>query len=207
MKNIPSANDEATSLRQVNKQETRRELLRAGLELFTGKGYVNTRAAEIAERAGVAVGTLYLHFGDKEGLLCAILEEQADGLHAHVMQVYIHPPEDAYALARAHVEAIVNYIEQDPGIARLLLNYILTNAIIRSDLLDKIVAQVAQGLREGAVQGTYRADIDYDLAARAEVNMNLGVLSWWSEHRDQIPREQVIETLAKFRYSGLHVSK
>ncbi len=207
MKNNQPSNADTTSLRQANKQETRRQLLRAGIDLFTEKGYVNTRAAEIAERAGVAVGTLYLHFGDKEGLLSAILVEEANGLHEHVLRIYDHPPKDSYALARAHIEAIMDYIEHDPAAARFLLNYILTDTVIRSDVLDNIIAQVSRSLQVGAEAGVYRSDIDFDLAARAEVNMNLGVLSWWSEHRDQVSREQVIDTLTKFRHSGLHINR
>lgn len=48
--------------RQQNRAETRTLLLQAGLELFVEHGYETTRAVEIASRAGVAVGTLYLHF-------------------------------------------------------------------------------------------------------------------------------------------------
>lgn len=40
----------------------------AALELFIKKGFKDTSIAEIAERAGIAVGTVYRHFKDKEGL-------------------------------------------------------------------------------------------------------------------------------------------
>jgi AcrR family transcriptional regulator len=45
------------------------------MELFARKGYEATSIADIAEAAGVAVGTVYRVFGDKQGLLRAIHEE------------------------------------------------------------------------------------------------------------------------------------
>ena len=48
---------------------TRQKLLRAALELFTGEGFLASTTPIIAERAGVAEGTIYRHFSSKEHLL------------------------------------------------------------------------------------------------------------------------------------------
>ena len=48
---------------------TRQRLLRAALELFTTTGFRATTTPAIAERAGVAEGTIYRHFPGKEQLL------------------------------------------------------------------------------------------------------------------------------------------
>ena len=48
---------------------TRQRLLRAALELFTTTGFQATTTPAIAERAGVAEGTIYRHFPGKEQLL------------------------------------------------------------------------------------------------------------------------------------------
>jgi AcrR family transcriptional regulator len=49
-------------------------LLQAGTELFAERGYAGTGISAICERAGVARTALYWHFGNKEGLLAAVLE-------------------------------------------------------------------------------------------------------------------------------------
>jgi AcrR family transcriptional regulator len=51
------------------------ELLAAALDLFVEKGYAATRLDEIAARAGVSKGTLYLYFENKEELLQAVVRE------------------------------------------------------------------------------------------------------------------------------------
>lgn len=59
-----------TSVRstQRDSEATRQRLLRAALELYTAEGYPATTTARIANRAGVAEGTIYRHFRSKEEL-------------------------------------------------------------------------------------------------------------------------------------------
>src|SRR5512142_2099140 len=49
------------------------ELLAAALELFVEKGYAGTRLEDVAHRAGVSKGTLYLYFENKEDLFKAVV--------------------------------------------------------------------------------------------------------------------------------------
>ena len=51
------------------------ELLAAALELFVERGYAATRLDEVAGRAGVSKGTLYLYFDSKEELFKAVVRE------------------------------------------------------------------------------------------------------------------------------------
>ena len=52
------------------------ELLAAALALFIEKGFAATRTEEIAERAGVSKGTLYLYFDSKESLLTGLIAQR-----------------------------------------------------------------------------------------------------------------------------------
>ena len=51
------------------------ELLDAALDLFVAKGYAATRAEEVAAKAGVSKGTLFLYFKSKEELFEAVVRE------------------------------------------------------------------------------------------------------------------------------------
>lgn len=61
--------------------ETRKRtaILAVASRLFAEKGYANTPTSEIAREAGVAEGTLYHHFGSKDGIFLTIFDETADG--------------------------------------------------------------------------------------------------------------------------------
>jgi TetR/AcrR family transcriptional regulator len=61
---------------QRRKAERPQELLDAALSLFVEKGFAATRADEVATRAGVSKGTLYLYYASKEELLKAVIAQR-----------------------------------------------------------------------------------------------------------------------------------
>lgn len=65
----------AVHSRQRRKEARPAELMAAALELFVEKGFVGTRLEDVAARAGVSKGTLYLYFDSKEALFKAVIQE------------------------------------------------------------------------------------------------------------------------------------
>ena len=61
--------------RERRKEARPGELLEAALDLFVEKGFAATRAEEVAARAGVSKGTLFLYFQSKEELFKAVVRE------------------------------------------------------------------------------------------------------------------------------------
>jgi TetR/AcrR family transcriptional regulator len=61
--------------RERRKQARPGELLDAALDLFVEKGFAATRSEEVAARAGVSKGTLFLYFPSKEELFKAVVRE------------------------------------------------------------------------------------------------------------------------------------
>jgi AcrR family transcriptional regulator len=61
------------STRQRRKEARPQELLDAALDLFVEKGFAATRSEEVASRAGVSKGTLYLYYPSKEELLKEVI--------------------------------------------------------------------------------------------------------------------------------------
>jgi AcrR family transcriptional regulator len=68
--------------RERRKQARPGELLDAALDLFVEKGFAATRAEEVAQRAGVSKGTLFLYFPSKEELFKAVVRENISGRFA-----------------------------------------------------------------------------------------------------------------------------
>jgi TetR/AcrR family transcriptional regulator len=65
--------------RERRKEARPGELLAAALELFVEKGYAATKSEEVARRAGVSKGTLFLYFASKEELFKAVVRENIAG--------------------------------------------------------------------------------------------------------------------------------
>jgi AcrR family transcriptional regulator len=64
----------------VKKDETRNKITRATIELLKVKGYKGTTTREIAEKAGVNELTIFRHFGNKEGIIQAIVQTRTFSL-------------------------------------------------------------------------------------------------------------------------------
>jgi len=64
---------------RADSERTRREILRAGRELFREWGYDQVRMADVAQRAGCARATLYNHFPNRDKLLEALCTAYLDG--------------------------------------------------------------------------------------------------------------------------------
>ena len=60
---------------QRRKQARPAELLTAALEIFTERGFAGTRLDDVAARAGVSKGTLYLYYASKEELFKAVVRQ------------------------------------------------------------------------------------------------------------------------------------
>lgn len=66
--------------RRTRRKEARPgELLEAALDLFVEKGFAATRVEEVARRAGVSKGTLFLYFASKEELFKAVVRHNLSG--------------------------------------------------------------------------------------------------------------------------------
>ena len=71
--------NEAAPKRSRRKEARPGELLEAALDLFVEKGFAATRVDDVAARAGVSKGTLFLYFPSKEELFKAVVRESIVG--------------------------------------------------------------------------------------------------------------------------------
>ena len=76
---IGGRGEEVQAKRERRKEARPGELLDAALDLFVEKGFAATRAEEVAARAGVSKGTLFLYFPSKEELFKAVVRENISG--------------------------------------------------------------------------------------------------------------------------------
>jgi AcrR family transcriptional regulator len=100
-------------------EATRQRLLRAALELFTTTGFRATTTPQIAERAGVAEGTIYRHFSSKEQLLNDVY--RAAHRWAATLIAETEGPYRAQERLHRIGRRLLEGAERDPAGARMLL--------------------------------------------------------------------------------------
>jgi TetR/AcrR family transcriptional regulator, repressor of fatR-cypB operon len=101
-------------------EATRQRLHRAALDLYTTVGFRGTTTPMIAERAGVAEGTIYRHFTGKEHLLNEIYRGAQRWATRHIRDMdadkALRPTDRLVRFARALADAA----ERDPAVVRML---------------------------------------------------------------------------------------
>src|SRR5262252_10720019 len=86
----------------------RQALLQAASDVFLERGYANASIDAIVERAGGSKATVYALFGNKEGLLTALIAQSAESLAASVDAIPADAPFEASlrAIGRSYLHLI-----------------------------------------------------------------------------------------------------
>ncbi|TPM26986.1 TetR/AcrR family transcriptional regulator [Mesorhizobium sp. B2-3-4] len=140
------------------------DILRAATALFIAKGVGATTVDEIASRADVAKGTLYLYFTSKEDVVIALRERFVTGFRARIRDaIEACPPDDWTARLKSFVSA---------GIEAYLVDYQLHDVVFHDHRPDQrrmksdnpLLGDLSTLLVAGTKAGAWSVD-DADLAA------------------------------------------
>ena len=147
------------------------ELLAAALELFVERGYAATRLEDVARRAGVSKGTVYLYFPGKEDLFKAVVREGLVPLLERGEKVVAEHEGSAVDLIRELVRGWWEGIGMTPyaGIPKLMVSECRNFPELGKFYVDEVIARgqklVRAVVRRGLDNGEFRK-IDPDHVAR-----------------------------------------
>lgn len=167
---------------QTAKQEqaarSRRALIEAATALFAERGYDGTSVQAIGARAGVSRGSIFWHFGSKEGLLWAVVERAFEQWETEVLVPDVGDATGIEAVRRA-LAAHRRFLTERGGALRLFYILIFEALGPRPDLAREF-AGLHERLRDMTVPWIERAiesgEMRADLDARATVIFISGAL-------------------------------
>jgi len=130
--------------RIIDKEEKRLDIARASIELFARKGIAQTSIEEIAKSAGVAKGTIYLYFKNKEEIIFAIWDMLASR-HQEIFQARINETMSA----KEKILELFNFSEckedhDKEDILTLYQNFLSTMLIDKTGLYTNYFATICQ---------------------------------------------------------------
>lgn len=152
------------------KENKRARILKAAVKVFSRKGFYNAKVAEIAKNAGVADGTIYLYFKNKDEVLISIFEEEMENFISRARKE-IAVANDCIEKLKIFIRTHLNFVKKNPQLAQVFqLELRQSNKFIKEytgsklkEYLDLIGAIISQGQQDG----TIRRDIHPGLAKRA----------------------------------------
>ena len=97
----------------------RQAILDAALDSFVAKGYAQTTIADVRERSGASIGSIYHHFGSKEEIAAAVYVDGLAGYQGELVRVLARN-RDAEAGVKAVVRHHLRWVSRYPDLARYM---------------------------------------------------------------------------------------
>lgn len=198
---VKVANNNKKSVRLTAIQR-RTQLLEIGRQVFAERGFGATSVEEIALRAGVSKPILYDHFGGKEDLFAAVVEEELHYIQDSITNAVMT------GTPRARLEqatlAYLNYVHDRPlGFAVLLRDAPQQHP---GGELPALMYDVAGRICDVFAEQFSEAGYDPQSApvyAHALVGMVAFVGQWWTESDEAPPVDVVASHIAALAWRGL----
>ncbi|WP_405643065.1 TetR/AcrR family transcriptional regulator [Streptomyces sp. NBC_00019] len=196
----------------TRREATRQKLYEAAVTLIAEQGFSATTVDEIAERAGVAKGTVYYNFASKSVLFEELLRHGVGLLTASLRDAAERTAREGGSKTDAldaMIRAGLVFIDRYPAFTQLYVAELWrTNRAWQSTLLvvrQQAVAVIEDVLREGIANGEFHEAIDVSLTASALVGMVLVAALDWKAFQAERSLDDVHSALSRLlqgRVSG-----
>lgn len=189
------------SVQSKKTSEKHRRIIEAAIKVFARNGFYNSKVSEIAREAGVADGTIYLYFQNKDDILISLFEEEMNNVLEQVGREVAAEPDPAKKLARFAL-AHLHLVEENQQLAEIIQVEVRQSSKFMKEYQNegfhKYLNIISAIIREGQAQGVFREDINPGIAKRAV----FGALDEMSRYWVLSPAKKYTVTAAAEEISG-----
>jgi len=187
-------------------------IINAAIEVFAERGFLLAPVAEIARRAGVADGTIYRYFKNKDDLLLSIFEEKMDDMQVGLTEALSSvddPIEQVRAFSRFHFAQV----QQHRDVAAVLqVELRLSTKFLKEYRPVKLWAYLevfADIVRRGQAQGVFREDMDPFIGMWAFFGAMDELAMQWvlARKQDRFPLEVAADQVADIFLRGMSIAQ
>jgi AcrR family transcriptional regulator len=175
----------ATRRREREKEQRRSAILRAARKEFFEKGFRSVTVENIARRAELSKGAIYLYFKSKEEIYAQILLRDIDKLHERV-ETLLDTSKSASENLRQFSEAYAAFFISDRELFRIFMNFMIqhnavhftpniNDHIVRST--NQTVSIIEQMLQMGIERGEFPQELDVRICRNALWGLLNGIIA------------------------------
>lgn len=151
--------------------EKRKRIMEAALEVFARQGFYNAKVSEVARAAGVADGTIYLYFANKDDLLINLFEEKMEWLIETLRKDLEETGGDARVRLQRMMERHLSLAVEVPLLAEFITVELRQSAkFVReydNPRFQEYLSILRDLVEEGQQSGVFRPGLDSRLLVRA----------------------------------------
>lgn len=155
---------------RMDSEQRKKQILECAKKLFARQGYYQTQISDIQNEAGVARGTIYQYFKNKDDIFMTLLEN----LHTEMKEVISSKPEDldadfssAKKVFRYRIKKAFALFANDPDYCNILLRVGLGLGDNFDNMLNRFDKQMVELIKSylvsGIKLGRLKPDLDMEL--------------------------------------------
>jgi TetR/AcrR family fatty acid metabolism transcriptional regulator len=145
------------------------DILNAAIEVFAERGFHDTKIHTIADRAGIATGTVYLYFGNKENILLRIFETFWEEVYNSLENINRSDSLKSFEKYNFLIDSLFDYFSRNPSLALLYINeqnYLMNKKPEQfTSFYQKTISLIETYLTEGISQGAFDSSINVSIAS------------------------------------------
>ncbi len=153
----------------VEREQKRKNIMKAALKIFSQKGYSPAALDEVAQEAGIAKGTLYLYFKDKEDLFCSTILNVIDDL-ANFLREHIDEKMDPIQILESIAYHQLQFFSKNRDVYGIFQTLINDNLLCshkklfslllekKQELIDYETSIVERGKRKGVIRSDLKTE-------------------------------------------------
>ncbi|MFT9055602.1 MAG: TetR/AcrR family transcriptional regulator [Ethanoligenens sp.] len=191
--------------KEIEKQQKREQIAAAARALFADFGYHAVSVAQIATKADVAKGTVYLYFKDKEELFLYLVQQFIDEMTCFVREV---EQQNLSIAEKFHtvIYSLLKYRREQKFLYRVMREARETQsslarrvtAILDDEITQYIEKQLEQALQNGEVRPCNPKVLSFVI-----VHIYSTLAFEWEEQHEPLDERQVAESVSNFLKHGL----
>lgn len=198
----------STSTARAATADKRELILRAATKVFAGRGFFNSKVADIAAEAGIADGTVYLYFKSKDDILRSIFDQAMEKFIAEGRQQLAGMKDVRQKLSKiAHLH--LSRLGSDRNLAIVFQVELRGSTKFMEEFSESAFSDyleiIRQTIEEGIAKNIFRRDIKPKIAAKIFYGaLDEMVTNWILSHRSY-PLEPLADEVLKIFLDGISV--
>jgi len=185
--------------------KTKEKIFNAAINIISQKGFYKSTMDEIAEKAGVAKGTLYYHFKSKDEILIFLIDEGLSLLKNQIL-TNISNMKNSIDKLREIIVVQSNFLFKYKDFVLILLSQLWGKEEIQNNFREKIYdyLKIIEDIIDEGIKEKLIEKCDKKLLSSAFFGMISSLIIFQFRNNDIIDPEHIADSVIKYTFNGIH---
>lgn len=179
------------------------DILNSAIKVFAEYGYNNSKISKIAELAGVASGSVYLYYKNKDDILLCIFKNIWDGLSSKLEQLVKNDLISPIDKIDGMIDLVFDMFANNMDMGKIFVTE-HNNPRIKNELntyINRFLNLGQEVLKEGEQQGLFTPHLNYKIIRSFIFGGLRHLIHLWADDQTNIPLDQIrlnVKSLIKY---------